>query len=152
MQVWSKISHHKTNHRLRATGTSVLYQVGVPEKVHRVVCITMNVLLMISIALHLGFCLLFSMQLMIRKFHSKLHVARLLCLQFHIQGYSFSLSYLRSRLHLLQLWCYYAYSSRLPLQRIALPQQAPTMNFSGCSIMIYQGTNTAQPPSSCSCK
>jgi len=105
----------------------------------------MNVLLIISIALHLGFCLLLSIQLMIWKFHSKLHVARLLRLQFHIQGYSFSILYLRSRLHLLQIWCYYAYSSRLPIQPITPTQQAPTMNFSVCSVMIFRAQTQLNP-------
>ena len=107
----------------------------------------MNVLLIISIALHLGFCLLLSIQLTIRKFHSKLHVARLLRLQFHIQGYSFSILYLRSRPHLLQIWCYYAYaySSRLPLQPITPTQQAPTMNFSVCSVWFSGHKHSSTP-------
>ena len=127
-----QISGNKTNHSLRATGASELFQAGVPEKVIQ------------ERTGHLSLSGLRHYERTTDEQHRS--VSQILSSSVNATfDKEVSMATMPTTVS----------HSRLPLQPIASMQSfrpvsqasfTPNMNFSGCSVMIYQGTNTAQLP------
>ena len=127
-----QISGNKTNHSLRATGASKLFHAGVPEKFIQ------------ERTGHLSLSGLRHYERTTDEQHRS--VSQILSSSVNATfDKEVSMATMPTTVS----------HSRLPLQPIASMQSfrpvsqasfTPNMNFSGCSVMIYQGTNTAQLP------